>query len=61
MEVPEVDPRSILPLMRWLGPDAELIAPEELRVKVAEEALKLAERHSRPVSGPQQRGRRQRQ
>ncbi|MGE0212462.1 MAG: helix-turn-helix transcriptional regulator [Parvibaculaceae bacterium] len=61
MEVPEVDPRSILPLMRWLGPDAELIAPEELRVKVAEEALKLAERHSRPVAGIRQRGGRQRQ
>jgi predicted DNA-binding transcriptional regulator YafY len=45
MSVPEVDPRAILPLMRWLGPDAELLAPEELRRLMAEDAERLARRY----------------
>lgn len=45
MSVPEVDPRSILPLVRWLGPDAELLEPRDLRRRMAEEARRLARRH----------------
>jgi predicted DNA-binding transcriptional regulator YafY len=59
MAVPETDPRAILPLMRWLGPDAELLTPEELRERIVEEALKLAERHARlPAAQPARRPRR---
>jgi predicted DNA-binding transcriptional regulator YafY len=42
MSVPEIDPRTILPLVRWLGPDAELLSPEPLRHALAEEALRFA-------------------
>ena len=45
MSVPETDPRGILPLVRWLGPDAELLSPEPLRRQMAEEALRLARRY----------------
>jgi len=46
MAVPEVDPRSILPLVRWLGPDAELLAPADLRRQMAEQARRLAQRYA---------------
>lgn len=45
MTVPETDPRSILPLVRWLGPDAELLSPETLRRQMAEDAQRLAGRY----------------
>lgn len=45
MAVPEIDPRSILPLARWLGPEAELLSPEPLRRQMAEEARRLARRY----------------
>jgi len=48
MVVPETDPRSILPLVRWLGPEAELLAPEPLRRQMAAEAQEFAEIYSRP-------------
>ncbi len=48
MAVPETDARSILPLVRWLGPDAELLSPEPLRRQMAAEALKFAERYAGP-------------
>jgi predicted DNA-binding transcriptional regulator YafY len=31
MSIPETDPKTILPLVRWLGCEAELLAPENLR------------------------------
>jgi predicted DNA-binding transcriptional regulator YafY len=46
MSVPETDPRSILPLMRWLGPDAELLSPDHLRRLVAEDVKRLAARYA---------------
>jgi predicted DNA-binding transcriptional regulator YafY len=42
LSVPEIDPRTILPLVRWLGPDAELLSPEPLRSAMAEEARRFA-------------------
>lgn len=45
MAVPETDARSILPLVRWLGPDAELLSPEPLRRRMAEDARRLARRY----------------
>ena len=41
MSVPEIDPRTILPVIRWLGPDAELLSPEPLRRALAEEVKRL--------------------
>jgi len=46
MAVPEVDPRSILPLARWLGTEAEIISPEPLRRQMAAEAQELARRYA---------------
>jgi predicted DNA-binding transcriptional regulator YafY len=46
MAVPEIDPRAILPLVRWLGSDAELLSPEHLRVAMADETKRLAARYS---------------
>jgi predicted DNA-binding transcriptional regulator YafY len=31
MTIPETDPRTILPLVRWLGSEAEILAPANLR------------------------------
>lgn len=31
MSIPDTDPRSILPLVRWLGTEAEILAPDSLR------------------------------
>lgn len=31
MSIPDIDPRSVLPLVRWLGTEAEILAPESLR------------------------------
>jgi predicted DNA-binding transcriptional regulator YafY len=31
MSIPETDPNTILPLVRWLGNEAELLAPQSLR------------------------------
>ena len=45
MSVPEIDPRSILPLVRWLGPEAELLSPEHLRRAMAEDARRLADQY----------------
>jgi predicted DNA-binding transcriptional regulator YafY len=42
LSVPEIDPRTILPLVRWLGPDAELLSPEPLRQALAEDSRRLA-------------------
>ena len=42
MSVPETDPRSIQSLVRWLGPDAEILSPEPLRRQFAEQAGRAA-------------------
>lgn len=42
LSVPEIDPHTILPLVRWLGPDAELLSPEPLRRALAAEVGRLA-------------------
>ena len=42
MSLPEIDPRAIIPLVRWLGPDAELLSPENLRQALAGEVKRLA-------------------
>ena len=42
LSVPEIDPRTILPLVRWLGPGAELLSPEPLRQALAAETQRLA-------------------
>jgi predicted DNA-binding transcriptional regulator YafY len=34
MTIPSSDPEIVLPLVRWLGPEAELLAPENLRERV---------------------------
>jgi len=31
MSIPDTDPRSVLPLVRWLGGEAEILAPDHLR------------------------------
>jgi predicted DNA-binding transcriptional regulator YafY len=45
MSVPEIDPRTILPLIRWLGPEAELLSPEPLRRQLAEDFKRLVARY----------------
>jgi predicted DNA-binding transcriptional regulator YafY len=43
MSLPEIDPRAILPLVRWLGPDAEILSPRALREAFIKEVKRLAE------------------
>jgi predicted DNA-binding transcriptional regulator YafY len=42
MSIPDTDPGTILPLARWLGTDAELLGPENLRNTLREELAALA-------------------
>jgi predicted DNA-binding transcriptional regulator YafY len=44
MSIPETDPETILPLVRWLGPDAEILEPSSLREKLKGEldAIRLS-------------------
>ncbi len=35
--IPNTDPAVVLPLVRWLGTDVEILAPESLRVRLCEE------------------------
>jgi predicted DNA-binding transcriptional regulator YafY len=37
MTIPDTDPKTILPLVRWLGTEAELLAPQDLRDSLAQE------------------------
>lgn len=37
VRIPNVDPAVILPLVRWLGPGAELVAPADLRARLVGE------------------------
>lgn len=43
--LPSVLPSQILPLVRWLGPDAELLEPAELRAQMALDLQEMARRH----------------
>ena len=42
VSIPSTDRARILPLVRWLGPGAELISPEGLRLDLADELAGLA-------------------
>ncbi|WP_029057707.1 helix-turn-helix transcriptional regulator [Stappia stellulata] len=43
VRVPNVDPEVILPLVRWLGPGADLISPPDLRARLARELVEMAQ------------------
>lgn len=44
MSIPDTDPASILPLVRWLGTEAEILAPDGLRAMLRSEldAIRVA-------------------
>ena len=44
MSIPDTDPGSVLPLVRWLGEEAEILEPRSLREKLRAEldAIRLA-------------------
>ncbi|MEP3046803.1 MAG: WYL domain-containing protein [Roseibium sp.] len=42
ISIPSIAPKRILPLVRWLGPGAELLAPEDLRHELSQELASLA-------------------
>lgn len=46
VSIPDTSHSRIMPLVRWLGPGAELIGPENLRRDLAEELKALAATHS---------------
>ncbi|MBD8892444.1 helix-turn-helix transcriptional regulator [Roseibium litorale] len=43
--IPDTASSRILPLVRWLGPGAELLEPEHMRQELAEELKSLAQTH----------------
>ncbi|MHC5655025.1 helix-turn-helix transcriptional regulator [Stappia sp. ICDLI1TA098] len=45
VRIPSVDPVIILPLARWLGPGAELVAPPELRRRCARDLEDMLRAH----------------
>ena len=47
ISIPSTDRARILPLVRWLGPGAELLGPEDLRQELAEELEALAGLYSK--------------
>lgn len=49
MALPNTDPGVVLPLVRWLGRGAEILAPEELRAALAEELAAQAATHAAPA------------
>ncbi len=51
VSIPSTDRARILPLVRWLGPGAELTGPEDLRRELAEELQQLAGLYG-PVQPP---------
>jgi predicted DNA-binding transcriptional regulator YafY len=44
MSLPDADPRTVLPLVRWLGSEAELLSPERLRETLRAELEAMARR-----------------
>lgn len=45
ISIPNSDPAVLFPLVRWLGPGAELVAPEGLRTDLARDLAEMAQRH----------------
>lgn len=45
ISIPKTDPKVLYPLIRWLGPGAELIEPAALRAGLARELDKMAQFH----------------
>lgn len=45
LKLPGAEPRRILPLMRWLGPGAEILKPASLRREMVEDLRKLLQSH----------------
>ena len=46
MTIPDTDPGTILPLVRWLGPEAELLSPQALRDKFSHELEAIRPRYA---------------
>jgi predicted DNA-binding transcriptional regulator YafY len=42
MSLPDADPRTVLPLLRWLGTEAEILSPERLREALRAELEAMA-------------------
>ena len=59
MSIPDTDPGTILPLARWLGTEAELLAPGNLREALRVELQAMACQHAEAVLAgrPRRRGR----
>jgi predicted DNA-binding transcriptional regulator YafY len=56
MTLPDADRGTVFPLLRWLGPGAELLAPAALRNELGEQLAALAAVHAgepRRESGPE--------
>ena len=49
LSLPSVDPARVLPLVRWLGPGAEILEPAELRAQMQADLTAFATRHSGPA------------
>ena len=45
ISIPNTDPAVICPLVRWLGPGAELLAPTDLRARLADELAQMSATH----------------
>lgn len=45
MTIPDTEPDILFPLIRWLGPDAELLEPDGLRPDLAADLAAMAARH----------------
>lgn len=48
LTLPETEPEVLLPLMRWLGPGAELLEPADLRPRLAADLRTMAATHDAP-------------
>ncbi|MXN66702.1 WYL domain-containing protein [Stappia sp. GBMRC 2046] len=45
VSLPETRPEAVLPIVRWLGPGARLVAPEGMRKRLARELANMAAEH----------------
>jgi predicted DNA-binding transcriptional regulator YafY len=50
MSIPDTDAGTILPLVRWLGREAELLAPADLRAALQAELEETARRYADPAA-----------
>ncbi len=48
LDIPNTDQRRLFPLVRWLGPGAELITPSHLRNVLADELSAMTQSHAAP-------------